>query len=300
MTTQKSLSPRAWVDLLLLALLWGGSFLAIRIALDEVPVLTMVLHRTGWAALVLWGVVLALGLPLPRSGRTWVGFVVMGLLNNIIPFGLMGWGQLHIESGLTSILNAATAVFGVLIAAAVFPDERLTPRRLIGVALGFGGVILAIGLDSLLRFDLRSTAQLAVLAGAISYGLASSWARARLSDLPPLVAAAGMLTGSTLMLLPAVLLVDGVPSVNLAPATWAGIAYFALCSTALAYVLYYRIVASAGSGNLSLVTLLIPPIAIVLGALVRDETLHPSAFLGFALLALGLLVLNGTLFPNRK
>lgn len=295
--TQASLSSRAWAELLLLALLWGGSFLAIRITLDEIPVLTMVLHRTGWAALALWGVVLALGLPIPRSPRVWAGFLVMGLLNNIIPFGLMGWGQLHIESGLTSILNAATAVFGVLIAAMVFADERLTPRRLIGVSLGFAGVAMAIGLDNLLSLDLRSTAQLAVLLGTVSYGLASAWAKLRLSGLPPLVAAAGMLTASTLMLIPAVLWVDGLPGLTLQAVTWGGIAYMSILATALAYLLYYRVLASAGSGNLMLVTLLIPPVAIVLGALFRDETLNPSAFAGFGLLALGLLILNSN--PKR-
>lgn len=300
MSDQKSISPRAWAELLLLGLLWGGSFLAIRIALDELPVLTMVLHRTGWAALALWLVVALLRLPLPRDPRVCAAFFVMGLLNNIIPFGLMGWGQLHIESGLTSILNAATAVLSVLISAAIFADEKLTPRRAVGVAIGFAGVALAIGPEALHGFDIRSTAQIAVLAGAVSYGLASAWARARLSHLPPLVAAAGMLTASSLMLVPAVLVVDGPPRFDLAPRTWGAIGYYALFSTALAYLLYYRIVAMAGSANLMLVTLLIPPVAIVLGALVLDETLRPLAFAGFALLALGLLILNGTLFRSRN
>ncbi len=284
---------------MLLGLLWGGSFLAIRIALDEVPVITMVLHRTGWAALVLWGLVWALRLPVPRTLRVWGAFVVMGLLNNVIPFGLMGWGQLHIESGLTSILNAATAVFAVLISAAIFADERLTARRAIGVGIGFAGVALAIGADAFRSFDIRSTAQLAVLGGAVSYGFASAWARARLSALPPLVAAAGMLTTSTAILFPAALLIDGPVRLGLEPRTWAAIAYYALFATALAYLIYYRVVAMAGSANLMLVTLLIPPVAIVLGALVLGETLQPLAFAGFAFLALGLLILNGTLFRRR-
>ncbi|MEX0285388.1 MAG: DMT family transporter [Paracoccaceae bacterium] len=295
MTVQKTITPRAWAELMLLGLLWGGSFLAIRITLDEVPVLTMVLHRTGWAALALWVVVLAMRLPLPRDPGVWGAFLVMGLLNNIIPFGLMGWGQLYIESGLTSILNAATAVFAVLISAMIFADERLTLRRCIGVGVGFLGVALAIGPEALRSFDIRSTAQIAVLAGAVSYGLASAWARANLSELSPLVAAAGMLTASTIMLLPAALIFDGPIQFDLAPRTWIAIAYYALFATALAYILYYRLVSMAGSGNLMLVTLLIPPIAITLGALVLDETLQPLAFAGFALLALGLLILNGTL-----
>lgn len=123
MNAQKSLSPRAWGELSLLALIWGGAFMTTRVALDEVPVVTLVLHRTFWAALVLWAFVLMRGLPLPRDGRIWGAFLVMGLLNNVIPFGLMAWGQLTIESGLTSILNATTAIFGVLVAALFFADE---------------------------------------------------------------------------------------------------------------------------------------------------------------------------------
>ncbi|MFD3189130.1 DMT family transporter [Sedimentitalea sp. HM32M-2] len=292
MNEQKSISGRAWAELLLLGLIWGGSFLSVRIALNEVPVLTATLHRTCWAMLLLWAVVLIRRLPVPRSPRIWAAFLLMGLLNNVIPFGLMNWGQLHIETGLTSILNASTAIFGVVVAAIAFADERLTLQRAFGVGLGFVGVATAIGLDNLARFDLRSTAQLAVLAGGFSYALASAWARARLGGLSPQVAAAGMLTGSTVMLLPAALIVDGPMVMDLQPVTWLAIAYYALIATAVAYLLYYRVLAMAGSGNLMLVTLLIPPVAILLGAVVLGETLRPQAFAGFGLLALGLVILN--------
>ncbi len=249
--------------------------------------------------LALWVVVLVWRFPVPRDARTWGAFLVMGLLNNIVPFALMAWGQLHIESGLTSILNAATAIFGVLVAATVFADERLTPRRMIGVTLGFLGVVTAIGWTNLTSFDLRSVAQLAILAGTFSYALAGAWARWRLSHLSPPMAATGMLTCATVMLVPATLLVDGAPSLTLQPSTWLAIGYYALIATAAAYLLYYRVLAMAGSGNLMLVTLLIPPIAIVLGAFVLEESLPPVAFVGLAILGLGLLILNGTVFPTR-
>lgn len=293
MSTQKSISPRAWTELALLGLIWGGSFLTMRIALNEIPVLTVVLHRVFWAMLVLWVAVFAMRLPVPRDPKVWGAFLVMGLLNNVIPFGLMTWGQLHIESGLTAILNATTAIFGVIVAALLFADERLTWRKGIGVALGFAGVTLAIGAGQLTDFDPRSLAQLAVLGGTLSYALASAWARARLGGLAPQVAAAGMLTGSTLILLPAAWVLDGPPELTLLPATWGAIGYYALLGTAGAYLLYYRVLGMAGSGNLMLVTLIIPPVAILLGALVLDEALSPGAFGSFALLALGLLILNG-------
>ncbi|MGJ8558511.1 MAG: DMT family transporter [Sulfitobacter geojensis] len=296
MRTQKSISSRAWAEMLLLAAIWGASFLSIRIALDEVGPLTAVAHRVGWAALALWGVVWLMRLPVPRDPKIWLGFLGMGVLNNVIPFALMSWGQLHIETGLTSILNAATAIFGVIMAALFFADERITARKAIGVGLGFAGVAMAIGLENLRSFDLRSLAQLAVIGGTISYALASVWARKRLAGQPPQVAAAGMVTGSTLIMLPLSWMVEGPLTLNLQTDTMVAIGYYALIGTALAYLLYYRVLAMAGSGNLMLVTLLIPPFAIVLGGLVLHETLRASAYGGFALLALGLLVLDGRIW----
>ncbi|MDX1742161.1 MAG: DMT family transporter [Ruegeria sp.] len=292
MAAQKHLSPHAWAELLLLGVIWGASFVSIRIALDTIPVMTSVLHRVFWAMLVLWLIVLAKRLTIPRSPRVWAAFLVMGLLNNAIPFSLMAWGQLYIEVGLTSILNAMTAIFGVVTAAIVFKDERLTRSRAIGVALGFLGVVIAIGLRNFVSFDLQSMAQLAIIVGTISYALAGAWARVTLSDLPPVVAAAGMLTGSTILILPLALLVDGVPRLDLPLITWSAIGYYALVATAGAYLLYYRVLKMAGAGNLLLVTLVIPPVSIVLGAVLRDETLPLQAYLGFAILALGLLTLN--------
>ena len=300
MIHQSTLSPRAWAELTLLALIWGASFLTIRIALNEVPVVTTVLHRTFWAMLVLWGYVAWRRLPLPRSPRIWAAFVIMGLLNNVIPFGLMTWGQLYIESGLTSILNATTAIFAVVLAAVFFADERLSPRKAIGVGLGFAGVVTIIGFQALARFDLQSTAQLAVLGGALSYGLASCWAKAALGGLKPEIAAAGMLTGSTIILAPAAYWFDGAVQFDLRPETWAAIAYYALIATAGAYLLYYRVLAMAGSGNLMLVTLIIPPVAVVLGAWVLDEALPVRAYGGFVLLAAGLLTINGALRLPRR
>lgn len=299
MTQQTTLSPRAWAELTLLALIWGGSFLAIRTALDEIGFLTSVLHRVVWAMLVLWGIVLLRRLPIPRDRKLWGAFLVMGLLNNVIPFSLMAWGQLYIPTGLTSIFNSATAIFAVLVAALVFADERLTPRKALGVTLGFAGVCCAIGLDALEQIDTTSLAQLAIVAGTVSYACASAWARKMLTGVPPIIAAAGMLTGASLIMIPFAITVEGVPDLALGPTTWLSIGYYAIIATAFAYLLYYRVLGMAGSGNLMLVTLLIPPVAISLGALVRSETLHPGEYIGFALLVLGLSLIDGRLWRRR-
>lgn len=293
MTDQKSISARAWLDLLLLGLIWGASFLAIRIALDDIGPLTAVAHRTGWAMLALWAVVLWRRIPLPRDLRVWGIFFGMGLLNNVIPFGLMAWGQLYIESGLTAILNATTAIFGVIVAAFCFADEKITPRKTLGVILGFFGVAMTIGFGDLLRFDVTNLAQLAVLAGTVSYALAGAWARRFLTEMPPQLAAAGMLTGASCVTLPLAWWFEGPLTFDLAWQTWGAIGYYALLATAGAYLLYYRILAAAGAGNLLLVTLLIPPVSVALGAWVREETLGANALAGFACLALGLLILDG-------
>ncbi|WP_373636648.1 DMT family transporter [Yoonia sp. BS5-3] len=292
---QKTISPRAWAELIILSLIWGASFLSIRIALNEVGPLTAVAHRTVWAMLILWAYVFIVRLPLPTSPRIWGAFLIMGLLNNVIPFSLMAWGQLHIETGLTSILNAATAIFGVIAAALFFADERLTARKAIGVTLGFFGVATAIGLSALTQFDIRSLGQLAVIGGTISYALAGVWARKMLGGLTPQVAAAGMLTGASLITLPAAWIIEGPISMDLAPQTWVAIAYYAIIATAVAYLLYYRVLAMAGSGNLMLCTLLVAPVAIILGALVLGEALPLRAYTGFGLLALGLIILDGRL-----
>ena len=300
MTDQKSLSGRAWAEMLVLALIWGGSFLSIRIALDEISPLMSVAHRVTWAMLVLWGVVAMMRIPLPRNPRIWFAFLVMGLLNNVIPFVLMAWGQLHIESGLTSILNAFTAVVGVVIAALFFSDERLTPRKIIGVVLGFFGVAVAIGLENFKNFDLRSLAQLAVIGGTVAYAVAGVWARKNLAGMPPQLAAAGMLTGATVIMLPLVYFVEGLPTFDLQPRTLVAIGYYAVIATATAYLLYYRVLAMAGSGNLMLVTLLVAPVAITLGAVVLGEKLSANAFVGFVILAVGLIILDGRVWKALR
>ncbi len=288
-----AIPPRAWAELCLLAAIWGASFLSISVALREMGPLTAVLHRVFWAALLLWPVVWLRGGRIPRDRRSWIAFGVMGLLNNAIPFTLMAWGQTHIETGLVSIFNAATAIFGALVAAALLPEERLTRARALGVALGFGGVVSIIGADALRGLDIRSLAQGAVTLGAFSYALASVWARRRLAGQPPEVAAAGMLTASTLIMAPLALYTEGAPSLHLAPATWAAIAWYAALGTAFAYLLYYRIIARVGAANTMLVTLMIPPVSIALGVAVLGERIGPAAAIGYGLVALGLVVIDG-------
>lgn len=284
---------RAWIDLAALALVWGAIFLFIAIALREMTPLWAVFHRVFWATLLLWAYVLWRGLAVPKDAGVWFAFLVMGALNNAIPFGLITWGQTRIESGLTSILNSTTAFFGIAVAAIFLADERLTPARVIGVFIGVAGVAVIIGPEALTAFDPRALGQIAVLGAALSYAFAGVWAKTRMQGLTPAVSAAGMLTGSSLIMAPLALAVEGPPDLSLSPATIAALAYCAVFGTVAAYLLYYRILASAGSGNLLLVTIMMPPISILLGAAVLGERLAPSTYLGCGLIALGLIVLDG-------
>jgi len=160
--------------LLLLSLLWGGSFFFAEIALTEIPPLTITFFRVSLAVPVLGLIVALRGLSLPRAGRIWGHYAVMGALNNAIPFSLIFWGQTQIESGLASILNGTTAVFGVVVAGLLLRDEPLTTPKALGAVFGLAGVAVILGLDLLAGFDPRDLAQMAVLGAALSYALASA------------------------------------------------------------------------------------------------------------------------------
>ena len=279
--------------LTLLALIWGGSFFLAAVVLKEVPPTTVALFRVVGALPALALFVWFKGVSLPRNLKIWSAYLVMGALNNAIPFSLIFWSQTQITSGLTSILNGATGVTGVIVAGLLLQDERLTAHKLIGVVIGFFGVALTIGLDAMRSFDIQSLAPLAVLLAGLSYSLAGVWAKLRLSGQAPEMNALGMIMGSSLLLIPTALWLDGPPSLELMASTWTALLVLAVLCTSVPYLLYFNILKRAGSGNLMLVTLLIPPIAIGLGVIFLKESLQGTALMGFALIALGLTIIDG-------
>lgn len=292
------MTARDWALLILLSVLWGGSFFFAEVALVDLPPLTLAWARVALGALALWAVVRALALAVPGDARSWAVLFGMGLLNNVIPFSLIIWGQTRIESGLAAILNGATPLFAVLIAPFFIAEERLTANRLIGIAVGIAGVGVMIGLDALGGIGGSTLGQLAVVAGTLSYACAGVYAR-RLIRVPALVAAAGQVTGSTLLLAPLALMVDQPWTLALpGAATIAAVLGFGIVSTAMAYWLYFTLLASAGPTNLLLVTLLIPVSAVMLGVTLLGERLEPKHALGFALIAAGLAWIDGRL-PRR-
>ena len=286
-----------WCLLLALSLLWGGSFLFVGIAVKDLPPFTIVLLRVAIAALALNLTLRLIGIALPRDGSSWRAFLGMGLLNNAIPFSLIAWGQTHITSGLAAILNATTPLFTVLVAHCLTADDRLTRSRVLGLLIGFAGIVLLIGPEALRGLGGDVLAQCAVLGAAGSYACAGVFGRRfKRMGIPPLATAAGQVTASTLLLLPLVLVVDRPWTLALPDAqVWAALIGLALLSTALAYVLYFRILAAAGAVNLLLVTFLIPPSAILLGTAVLKESLQATDLLGMALIGGGLAAIDGRL-----
>lgn len=291
------MSAKNWINLAILSILWGGSFLFVEMALVSLPVFTIVWLRVAGAAAVLALWLALMGPGFPKGRQVWAALFGMGLLNNAVPFTLFVLAQGQITGGLASILNATTPLWTVIVAHLFTSDERLTKLKVIGLCLGFLGVLAIAGGDG--AGSLWSV--LACLGAALSYGFAGVWGRRfKAMGLQPLQVAFGMLAASTVIVLPLWLgsgqiLGQGTPALRPLLAV-AGLSVF---STALAYILYFRLLASAGATMLSLVTFVIPASALVLGAVVLDEVVLPHQLAGLALILAGLLAMDGRLAKWR-
>jgi drug/metabolite transporter (DMT)-like permease len=291
----RPMTPREWAMLLALSFIWGGSFFFNSVALRELPPMTLVFARVAPAALVLVVVIYAMGLRLPRERATWIAFFAMGFLNNVVPFWLIGWGQTHIASGLASILNATTPLWTVIIAHIATTDEKMTGNRFTGVLLGLTGVAWMIGTDALQTLGANVLAQVAVVVAAIFYGISGVYAkRFGKMGIAPLVTATGLVVASTAMSLPLMLVIDRPWTLAVSGGdVWGAVLGISVVSTAFAYIIYFRILATAGATNLLLVTFLIPVGAILLGTLILNERLEPKHFIGMAMIGLGLAAIDG-------
>ncbi|OGR11343.1 MAG: ABC transporter permease [Desulfobacula sp. GWF2_41_7] len=290
---------KEWGLIGFLALIWGASFFFVKIAVATMTPLTVVACRVGLAALLLMAFALSTGRQLPRNIRTWGALFVLGALNNVIPFSLITWGQTHIDSGLAAILNATTPVFSVILAHFLTRDEPLTKNRLAGVLLGWTGVAVLMGIDSLHGIGMKTAGQAAVLGAAFLYSLAAIFGR-RFRDIDPVVVATGMLTGSATIMIPLAFIIERPLSLHPTAVTFAALFSLAAISTSLAYIIYFYVLAKAGATNILLVTFLIPVSAIFLGMAVLDETPGWNAFAGMGLIFAGLICIDGRLLTWKK
>lgn len=292
------MSTKNWVQLLILSLLWGGSFFFVEIALEGLPVLTIVWCRVALAAVFLALAMFATGTGFPRGVAVWQALLVMGFLNNAVPFTLFASAQGQISGSLAAILNATTPLFTVIVAHFATTDERAGRAKLAGLLLGFCGVfVMLAGKDA----NGAWLGPVLCLLAALSYGFAGVWGRRfRRLGVAPLATAFGQVSASSILLAPVWLAVDKpwlmeVPNLRVSMA----VVGIAALSTALAYLIFFRLLASAGATNLSLVTFLIPVSATILGVVFLDESLLLQHVAGFGLICLGLLAMDGRLLRQR-
>jgi len=302
-SARRSMTSGEWSLLIFLGLVWGGSFFFNGVAVRELPPLTFVALRVALAGALL---LLAMGvrrLPLPRSRAVWALALGMGVLNAALPWSLITWGQTRIPAGAASILQASTPLFAVLAAHWLTHDEKLTGGKIAGVLFGLAGVAVMMGPEVLSGLTRELPAQLAMIAAAVAYAGAAVLSRRYAAlGVAPLAAATGQVLCAAVLLVPAALAMDRpwtLPPPGLA--TWGAVIGIAAISTALAYVLLFRLVATAGAGNTALVTLVVPVSAVLLGALFLGERLEPQQAVGMALILFGLLVSDGRLrLPRRS
>ena len=291
-----------WVMLITLATVWGGSFLFNAILVAELPVITIVAIRVTVAALALWGFARVTGRKIPTTPQVWGALLILGVLNNAIPFSLIVQGQTQITSGLASILNATTPLFTILVAGFFLTDERFSILRVLGVIVGFSGVILMVGPEALGGLGADFWAQLCALGAALSYGFASVFGRRfRELKVDPVMVATGQVTMSSLVLWPIALWIDGPHDIlGLSFNAAASMFGLAVLCTSFAYIVYFLILERAGATNISLVTFLVPLSAIILGVLVLGESIFIKEIIGMTLLGLGLAIIDGRLFQRLR
>lgn len=295
------MNRRDWAILAALALIWGGAFFFIGVAVRHVPPFTYVFARVTLAAAAMWAFLWWRGQPLGLPRAAWGAIILLALLNNALPFVLFGWAQTHIASGLASILNATTPIWGVIVAHLFTADEMITPRKAIGVLVGFAGVGLMIGPGLFASIGDSVLAQLACVVASLAYALAGVWARRfRKMGVSPINVTTGQLTVAAIMMLPVSLIGDRPWTVPFPPVeAIAAIAALAVVCTALGYVLYFKLIDSSGATNALLVTLLVPPTAILLGVAFLGEVITAIDIGGLLLIASGLAAIDGRLLNWR-
>jgi len=286
-----------WALLILLSMIWGGSFMFTGIAVKELPALLIVLARLGLAALVLIPVHLMVQGPLPRDAKTWFAAGGMSVLNNVFPFIAIAWGQHYIGSGLASVINATTPIFTALLMA-MFALEALTTRKVLALALGFIGVIVLKG-GGFTDLGAQSIGILAVVFASFCYGLSAVWSKQKLAGIAPMTIATCQLTVSGIILTALSFgFSDPTLYAKISLPTWGALIALAVLSSAIAYLIFFRIIATAGASFVTLVTMLVPLSAIVLGMVVLGESLSVHEALGAAIIISALVIIDGRLLAR--
>lgn len=297
---QLTITPAVWGMLIALGAIWGGSFFFARIAVAEINPFVLVLERVAIAALALQFYLLIAGPPFMQARSHFGRFFILATLNNVIPFSLIFLGQTQMGAGLASVLNATTPFWTLIVAQFLTSDEKLSANKLAGIALGIVGTAVMIGPGVIAGLGGPVWAKFALIGASLSYAFALIYSRRSFAGVAPVHIATGQLTASTMIMIPVILLSFGTSTVFIGSNhVVAAVLALALLSTAFAYVLYFRIIAAAGATNASLVTLIVPVFAMLLGVAFLGERLELFEIIGMTLIGLGLVVIDGRLLRRK-
>ena len=292
------MANKDWLLVLLLGLFWGSSFFFVEVLLKYLSPFTIVYLRVCIASIFLILFIYIKGVKFQFTFNNFFNLSIMSILNNIFPFLLITFGQQSTSGGLASILNANTSFIAIILASLFLPLERLSLNRVLGVSIGILGVVIAIGYQNIFQLKNDDLGKYLIIIATISYGFAGVWGKLRLNNLSPIIAATGMLTISTIILTPYAITnhLVGIYSLNFYIFKYAFI--FAIICSVFAYLLYFKILESAGAGNLLICTIIIPPSSIFLNAFFLDQNITTNEYLGLIIIILGLIILDGRLFKK--
>lgn len=275
-----------------LAVIWGSAFMLVKVALEELPPLTLVAGRLFGAAAFLTIGLVVLRKSLPPLGKAWVPFVVLGLGNNVYPFTMLSWGQQHIDSSQAAILVASMALWTAVLAH-FWIKERLTPNQVVGLLAGFAGVFVLIGADLRDITESSTLGQLAIIGGVMGYAFGTVYVRGFMREEDPTVMAAGQMLVGAAFMAPVALAFDTPFDLEISTKTALAWGTLGIVSSAIAYLIYFRLIRNVTAMQASMVGYLIPVTAVFLGAIVLDERLGVNSFVGLALIVFGVWVVSG-------
>ena len=294
------MNSKDWLMIVCLGTLWGSSFFFIELLLEILSPFLIVYLRVALAAILLLFILLIKQVKVTLNVSLIFNLFIMAMLNNVLPFLLIAYGQQSVTGGLASILNANTSLLTILIAPFLIPSEKLSFNRVSGAIIGIFGVIIAVGYENIFQIYENNLGKYLILLATLSYALASVWAKLRLDGVPALISATGMLTGSAIILTPFAFFYNFDELANLSFSAFSMSALFAILCSVLAYIIYFKILESAGASNLLVCTVIIPPSAILLNLLFLNQAVSQSEIIGLLIIVAGLIVLDGRYIKSSE
>ena len=294
------MKSKDWLMIICLGTLWGSSFFFVELLLETLSPFLIVYLRVALAAILLLFILLIKQVKVTLNVSLIFNLFIMAMLNNVLPFLLIAYGQQTVTGGLASILNANTSLLTILIAPLLIPSEKLSFNRVGGAIIGICGVIIAVGYENIFQIYENNLGKYLILLATLSYALASVWAKLRLDGVPALISATGMLTGSAIILTPIAFFYNFDELANLSLSAFSMSALFAILCSVLAYIIYFKILESAGASNLLVCTVIIPPAAILLNLLFLNQAVSQSEMIGLLIIVAGLIVLDGRYIKSSE